>query len=207
MNTVVCFLLGYFVGTINPSYFLGRIKGVDIRKKGSGNAGGSNALILFGKTAGVLCSLFDIFKAFLMIRLTEHLFPDFPLAFPLTACAVILGHIFPFYMKFRGGKGLACLGGGHPRIRLASIPHSVGGRDRCCLSYGLYLLCSDDSFTDFSHRIRDPDARCVGSAHSFNRGGFHLVQAYRQLQENPKRRRNEVQLSLAPEGRNGQDRR
>ena len=111
MNAVTCFLLGYLAGTVNPSYLLGRFKGVDIRKKGSGNAGGSNALILFGKTAGVFCSLFDIFKAFLVIRLAEHLFPDFPLAFPLTACAVILGHIFPFYMKFRGGKGLACLGG------------------------------------------------------------------------------------------------
>ena len=112
MNAVICILLGYLVGTINPSYLLGRLKGVDIRKKGSGNAGGSNALILFGKTAGVLCSLFDIFKAFFVIRLTEALFPDFPLVFPLTVCSVILGHIFPFYyMKFRGGKGLACLGG------------------------------------------------------------------------------------------------
>ncbi|MBR4206324.1 MAG: glycerol-3-phosphate acyltransferase [Clostridia bacterium] len=111
MEYIWCALIGYSVGTINPSYLLGRIKGMDIREKGSGNAGGSNALIVFGKIAGVLCSLFDIAKAFTAVRLAEFLFPNFSQAFSVTGCAVILGHIFPFYMKFRGGKGLACLGG------------------------------------------------------------------------------------------------
>ena len=111
MEALYCALLGYFVGTINPSYLLGRIKGMDIREKGSGNAGGSNALIVFGRIAGVLCSLFDIAKAFAAVRLAEFLFPNFTHAFAVTGCAAILGHIFPFYMKFRGGKGLACLGG------------------------------------------------------------------------------------------------
>ena len=111
MEYLWCALIGYLVGTVNPSYLLGRIKGTDIREQGSGNAGGSNALIVFGKIAGVLCSLFDIAKAFAAVLLARQLFPGFPQALAVTGCAVILGHIFPFYMKFRGGKGLACLGG------------------------------------------------------------------------------------------------
>ncbi len=111
MEYLYCTLIGYAIGTINPSYLLARIRGFDIRKKGSGNAGASNALILFGKLWGVLCALFDIGKAYLAILLTEVLFPDCTHAFAVTGVACTLGHIFPFYMKFRGGKGLSCLGG------------------------------------------------------------------------------------------------
>lgn len=106
-----CVLMGYLAGTLNPAYFTAKLKGVDIRKTGSRNAGASNALILFGKSVGVLCALFDIAKATLIIRLALYLFPETPHVFAVTASACILGHIFPFYMKFRGGKGLACLGG------------------------------------------------------------------------------------------------
>ena len=106
-----CVLLGYLVGSVNPAYLIGRAKGFDIRQKGSGNAGASNALILFGKAAGVLCSLFDIAKAALVVFLARGLFPDFAWTLPVCGTACMLGHIFPFYMKFRGGKGLACLGG------------------------------------------------------------------------------------------------
>lgn len=111
MEWIWCALIGYGVGVINPSYIIGRIKGFDIRKKGSGNAGGSNALIVFGKIAGVLCSLFDILKAFFAIMLCRWLFPGFFPALAVCGTFCILGHIFPFYMRFRGGKGLACLGG------------------------------------------------------------------------------------------------
>ena len=111
MVWIWCALIGYGVGVINPSYIIGRIKGFDIRKKGSGNAGGSNALILFGKAAGVLCSLFDILKAFFAIFLCTRLFPGFTQALATCGSFCILGHIFPFYMGFKGGKGLACLGG------------------------------------------------------------------------------------------------
>lgn len=58
-----------------------------------------------------MCAIIDIAKAYLSILLAEHIFPDFTHAFAVTAVACTLGHIFPFYMKFRGGKGLACIGG------------------------------------------------------------------------------------------------
>lgn len=111
MEVIVCLLIGYAIGTISPAYIIGAIRGFDIRKKGSGNAGASNVMIVIGKAAGIVCALLDIVKPCIAIWITRKLFPLFGLAFPLTGAACILGHIFPFYMKFKGGKGLACLGG------------------------------------------------------------------------------------------------
>ena len=111
MEYIYCVLMGYAVGCVNPSYLIAQKKGFDIRKKGSGNAGASNALILFGKLVGIACALFDIFKALLVIILAETLFPARRLVFAVTGVACIIGHVFPFYMGFKGGKGLACLGG------------------------------------------------------------------------------------------------
>jgi len=111
MRYFICLLVGYFTGTINPSYIIGKVNGFDIRKRGSHNAGASNAVILLGKTVGFTCALFDIVKPCIAIGIMKAVFPDFKLSFALTGCACILGHILPFYMGFRGGKGLACLGG------------------------------------------------------------------------------------------------
>lgn len=110
-ETLGCITIGYAIGCINPSYIIGKLQGFDIRKSGSGNAGGSNALIVMGKLVGIFCMLFDILKAFFAVRITKALFGDSNLFFSLSAVSVITGHIFPFYMGFRGGKGLACLGG------------------------------------------------------------------------------------------------
>ena len=111
MHYVWCVLLGYLVGGINPAYLVSKRKGFDIRHRGSGNAGGSNAFILMGKLVGISVILIDIFKAFFVVRIATLLFPYAPLALPITGTAVVLGHIFPIYLKFKGGKGLAALGG------------------------------------------------------------------------------------------------
>ena len=111
MDIFLSFLLGYAVGMINPSYIIGRIRGFDIRSRGSGNAGGSNALITMGKVVGILCILFDIAKAALVTWGASRIFPACALAFPAAAVGVVLGHVFPPYMKFKGGKGFACLAG------------------------------------------------------------------------------------------------
>lgn len=104
-------LLGYCTGCLNPSYLLAKAKGFDIRSKGSGNAGASNAVISMGKAVGLFCALFDIFKSFLVIKLTLKLFPLFKLAGIAAGACCILGHMFPVTMGFQGGKGLASLGG------------------------------------------------------------------------------------------------
>ena len=111
MKYILCILIGYLIGNANPSYIIAQHRGFDIREKGSKNAGASNALILFGKMLGVTCALLDIAKATLAIWLCEKLFPELTYSFVVTGVACILGHVFPFYMNLKGGKGLACLGG------------------------------------------------------------------------------------------------
>ena len=111
MNYFFCILTGYLIGSLNPSYFISQLKGGDIRSMGTGNAGASNAMIHFGKKVGVLCAVFDIAKACFAVWLMCSVFSDLALAYALTGASCVLGHIFPFYMGFRGGKGLASLGG------------------------------------------------------------------------------------------------
>ena len=111
MKYILCILIGYLIGTVNPSYIIAKARGFDIREKGSKNAGASNALILFGKVLGIGCALFDIAKATFAIWFCGKLFPELTYSFAVTGVACILGHVFPFYMNFKGGKGLACLGG------------------------------------------------------------------------------------------------
>ena len=110
MSYLLSAVMGYLVGTVNPAFILAKLHGFDIREKGSRNAGASNALLLFGKARGALCAAFDIAKAAFIIWLTGHIFAPIN-TFAVTAAACILGHIFPFYMRFKGGKGLACIAG------------------------------------------------------------------------------------------------
>lgn len=111
MTAITCILVGYLVGCINPAYIIGKLRGFDIRKRGSGNAGASNAVILMGKKVGAISAVLDIFKACLAIIAMSVLFPGYRQAKILTGVACIMGHIFPAPMRFKGGKGLACLGG------------------------------------------------------------------------------------------------
>ena len=104
-------LIGYCFGNINPAYIIARIRGFDIRKQGSGNAGASNVAIVIGKKAAVFTALFDIFKSVAANFIVFALFPELPCSHILGGAFCIIGHIFPVIMGFRGGKGLACLGG------------------------------------------------------------------------------------------------
>lgn len=103
---------GYLLGCINTAAILARIKGFDIRQKGSGNAGASNALVTMGKGAAVCTAVVDVLKAMLPVVLLRYVIPlpencaHLPVA---AGAAVILGHMFPFWMQFRGGKGFASL--------------------------------------------------------------------------------------------------
>lgn len=108
---IVCAFLGYLIGGINPAYCISKLKGFDIRGRGSGNAGASNAMVTMGKYVGVLCALLDIFKAYLIVKISMWLYPLMKQASIFAGCCCILGHIFPAFMRFRGGKGLAALGG------------------------------------------------------------------------------------------------
>ena len=106
-----CCVIGYLLGNINPAFLFARLKGHDPRVDGSGNAGASNAFILAGKAAFFATAILDILKAFLACRLCRYLFPALPVAEQIGGVACILGHMFPAALRFRGGKGLASLGG------------------------------------------------------------------------------------------------
>ncbi len=108
---IAIFLISYLIGGINPAYLRSKRMGFDIRNTGTGNAGASNAMLAFGKAVGIRIALADILKAYLTIRLAARLFPTLHLAEELAGSGCMLGHMLPVQLRFRGGKGLACLGG------------------------------------------------------------------------------------------------
>ncbi len=101
----------YFLGSSSMAFYLSKLKGVDIHSNGSGNLGASNATVLFGWSAGVLVALHDIGKAVLAVLLAKWMFPELEFAGVVAGVACVLGHIFPFYLKFKGGKGFASFWG------------------------------------------------------------------------------------------------
>ncbi|MBR5004592.1 MAG: glycerol-3-phosphate acyltransferase [Erysipelotrichaceae bacterium] len=107
MEYVVIALVSYLLGTSSMSYYLGKINKVDIRNKGSKNLGASNAMILMGWKAGALVAVHDAGKALLAVVLAKVLFPNLALAPEIAGVASVVGHVFPFWLKFKGGKGLA----------------------------------------------------------------------------------------------------
>ncbi len=134
---LICLAIGYVFGLFQTSYLYGRaFKGQDIRSEGSGNAGTTNAIRVFGKKAGLLTVICDVFKCILAVLLVNAIFRNsYPeLVFLLrmyTSAGVVLGHIYPFYMNFRGGKGVACFGGmilafGDWRLILAGLIFLLG---------------------------------------------------------------------------------
>ncbi len=100
-------LIGYLIGALNPSLLLARLKGVDVTEEGSCNPGASNTALLFGLPLGLLVAFLDISKAVLAVRLCERLFPGAAYVRVAAGAACVFGHIFPFYHRFRGGKGFA----------------------------------------------------------------------------------------------------
>ena len=107
MGYVLIVLAAYLLGSSNMAYWLSLINKVDIRKNGSGNLGASNATVLLGWGAGVIVAVHDIGKAVVAVLLAKQLFPEMEYAGAAAGVACVLGHIFPFYLKFKGGKGLA----------------------------------------------------------------------------------------------------
>lgn len=107
MQYVIVILLSYILGSSNMAKYLAAIKRVDLTAGGSGNLGASNAVILMGWGAGVLTALHDIGKSALAVILARLVFPDAPYIGAAAGVAAVLGHIFPFWMKFKGGKGFA----------------------------------------------------------------------------------------------------
>ena len=101
--------MGYLFGCIQTSYFLGKFKfGVDVKSQGSKNAGASNSVLLFGWKFGIFVGFVDMLKAATPIFIIYSIYPDNLLLASLAGGGSILGHTFPFFMNFNGGKGMSC---------------------------------------------------------------------------------------------------
>ena len=107
MAYILVILMSYVLGSSNMAKYIAAVKKVDLSAGGSGNPGASNAVILMGWGAGVLTAVHDIGKSALAVVLARLLFPDLPLIGATAGVASVLGHIYPFWLKFRGGKGFA----------------------------------------------------------------------------------------------------
>ena len=104
--------VGYLFGSLNPSAFLSKIKQKDLREVGTKNLGATNVTITFGKGFGAVVMAFDILKAFIPYKFFQFVFGSSAAYIGMVAgVAAVVGHIFPFYLGFRGGKGLASFGG------------------------------------------------------------------------------------------------
>ena len=113
---VICIAIGYVLGMFQTGYLYGKLHHVDIRQHGSGNAGATNTLRTLGVKAGLITFFGDLGKAMLAMLIGWLLFcdkyPDGARLLELYAgFGAVLGHNFPFYLKFKGGKGIACTAG------------------------------------------------------------------------------------------------
>ncbi len=107
MIYIVGIIMGYFIGSISMAYIISKSKGIDIKKIGTNNAGASNVFAFVGKAEGVAVGAFDILKAFFVAEFIYLLSGGNFTAGAIAGVAAVVGHIFPFWMKFNGGKGFA----------------------------------------------------------------------------------------------------
>ena len=115
MERVICLIIGYVFGLFQTGYLYSKAHNMDIRKYGSGNSGSTNMLRVMGKKAALIVFIGDVSKMILACLLTRYLYREQPgmmyVYLLYTGFGVVLGHNFPFYMGFKGGKGIAASAG------------------------------------------------------------------------------------------------
>lgn len=116
MERIICLAIGYVFGLFQTAFFYGKLNGIDIRQHGSGNSGTTNTLRVLGTKAGLIVFAGDCLKCLIAVWIIRLVFgPSHPDAIYLlclyTGAGAILGHNYPFYMNFKGGKGIAATAG------------------------------------------------------------------------------------------------
>ena len=136
ITNILLLILAYLLGALPFSILAGKLlKGIDIREYGSGNAGATNTFRVLGKKAGIPVLFLDVLKGFLAVSLAHYsefgsdteMFINISLAYGVAA---VLGHVFPVYVGFRGGKGVATLLG----LMIGAFPQAA------LLSIGVFIL-------------------------------------------------------------------
>ena len=109
---VIIFVIGYLLGSFSPAYFIGKYaKNIDLRSKGSGNLGSTNVMRVLGAKSALITFVIDVLKGFLAMYISDIMFSDVysswgAVGMLVGGVAVVLGHNFPFYLNFKGGKGI-----------------------------------------------------------------------------------------------------
>ena len=103
--------IGYGIGQLSPAALISKLKNKDLRENGTGNLVATNTMLVFGKAYGIAVMIFDVLKAYIAIKIAKALFPKFLFAGLVAGCFSVIRHIFPAYLNFRGGKGVATFAG------------------------------------------------------------------------------------------------
>ena len=116
MERLICVIIGYAFGLLQTGYIYGRLHHIDIRKQGSGNAGTTNALRTLGFKAGAVTFLGDCFKCVFAVVVVYLIYRKthgdmIPVLSMYAGMGAVLGHNYPFYLGFKGGKGIAATAG------------------------------------------------------------------------------------------------
>lgn len=144
MTTALLAIVAYLLGAIPFGLLIGRAHGIDIRTRGSRNIGATNVGRVIGRKWGYLCLVLDILKGFgptlcaALILGPRSVGPERHLSVLLVALAAVLGHVFPIYLGFRGGKGVATTVG----VALGVWPHYTIAMGISLLAYGLARLAT-----------------------------------------------------------------
>lgn len=110
VKVIICLVVGYLFGCISTAYIIGRLNHIDIRSYGSGNAGATNILRTLGKLAGIFTYVGDALKTIIPVLAMGLIFQydmKFNVIALITGFGVVLGHNYPFWLGFKGGKGIA----------------------------------------------------------------------------------------------------
>lgn len=110
MFRLICIIIGYCIGCIETAHVVGKLWRVDLRQHGSGNLGTTNALRVLGKKAGAMVFIGDILKSVIAFLICRAIFKDnATVAGLFGSVGAVLGHNYPFYLNFKGGKGIAVM--------------------------------------------------------------------------------------------------
>lgn len=141
MHAVLSLLFGYLVGCINPARMVAKKKNVNLQKEGTGNLGATNTALVFGKKAGYFVLSFDMLKSIFSYKIARLVFPHLALAGLIAGIGVLIGHAFPIFSNFQGGKSLASFGGlvlAHDPLQFV-ILLTLGIIMAFVMNYGVYL--------------------------------------------------------------------
>ena len=141
MHAIISLAVGYLIGSVNPAKLVAKRHDVNLKEAGTGNLGATNTALVLGRKAGYFVLFFDMFKSFFSYKVAKMLFPHLAVAGIIACIGVILGHAFPIFNGFQGGKSLASFGGlvlAHDPLQFV-ILLSLGILMSFLLNYGVYL--------------------------------------------------------------------